>query len=211
MGKQQEGQRTINAGLDEAGRGPLAGPVTAAAVIFRPLPGVPQDLLEAGLSDSKKTSPQLRLFLEGAIRARAWVGYGWASHQEIDRINIHHASLLAMQRAFRGLLRQLAEDPSFETADFTITAFADGKYCPELPAECSALVGGDGIVPEIMAASILAKCARDRFMERYAPLEPLYEFASHKGYPTVRHRRLIGLHGPSAIQRLSYSVTLPPQ
>ena len=185
-------------GLDEAGRGPLAGPVCAAAVI---LPGN----FPAGiLGDSKKLKPAARekarpIICSGAL---AW-GLGWVSPAEIDDINIHRASLLAMKRAFEAMLETC---PSI-TAEFrngNIHAVADGLFIPEISVPCEALVKADGIVPAVMAASILAKTARDRLMEYYAVFLPEYGYEKHKGYPTKAHREAIRIYGPSAIQRMSF-------
>jgi len=182
-------------GLDEAGRGPLAGPVCAAAVI---LPrSFPFDLLD----DSKKLSEKRR---EEAMRAiyggaLAW-GVGWASAAEIDRINILRASLLAMERAF-ACLRIVPDE-----------AIVDGLYVPAaINVPCRALVKADATVGAVMAASILAKTARDRMMERYSWLYPEYGYEKHKGYPTKLHFERIALFGPSPIQRLSFRVGRPRQ
>jgi ribonuclease HII len=177
-------------GLDEAGRGPLAGPVCAAAVILPP--DFPRDLL----GDSKKLSPARRETAMRVIyqRALAW-GIGWASSVEIDEINILQASLLAMRRAFLDLRPPLIPDE----------AVADGLYVPDIAVPCRALVKADSLVPEVMAASILAKTARDRVMIRYSWLYGEYGYEKHKGYPTRAHREAIARYGPSPIQRLSFS------
>jgi ribonuclease HII len=179
-------------GLDEAGRGPLAGPVCAAAVILPP--DFPRNLL----GDSKKlTAAQretaMRAIYQGAL---AW-GIGWASSIEIDEINILQASLLAMKRAFRELR------PASLIPD---EAIADGLYTPDIGVPCRALVRADSLVPEVMAASILAKTARDRVMIRYSWLYNEYGYDKHKGYPTKAHRDAIARYGPSPIQRLSFRV-----
>jgi ribonuclease HII len=183
-------------GIDEAGRGPLAGPVCAAAVILPE--GFPRDIL----GDSKKLTPRQR---EGAMNiiyreAFAW-GIGWASAFEIDRINILKASLLAMQRAFEELTATAKADlpPG-------LSVIVDGLYIPDIPLPCRALVKADARIPEVMAASILAKTARDRMMERYSWLYPGYGYERHKGYPTEDHRKSIALHGPSPIQRRTFRV-----
>ncbi|WP_010261551.1 ribonuclease HII [Treponema primitia] len=183
-------------GLDEAGRGPLAGPVCAAAVV---LPG---DFNRSILGDSKKLSEKQRetsrpLIMEGAL---AW-GIGWASHEEIDEINILQASLLAMKRAFEAML---AAYPGLDAA--SLEAIVDGLYVPDIPIPCKALVKADGQIPEVMAASILAKTARDREMDRYAKLYPQYGYEKHKGYPTKAHREAVLRFGPSPIQRLKFRV-----
>jgi ribonuclease HII len=183
-------------GLDEAGRGPLAGPVSAAAVI---LPGgYSQDFL----ADSKALSPTARgkageLIFRDAL---AW-GIGWAQAAEIDEINILKASLLAMKRAFEAMLEAGGEILALQN----IRAVADGLYVPAIPVPCEALVKADTIVPEVMAASILAKIARDRLMEYYGIFYPEYGYEKHKGYPTKAHREALSRWGPSPIQRKSFS------
>ena len=176
-------------GIDEAGRGPLAGPVTAGAVVLPE--GFPTDQL----ADSKKLSPTARdrvaaLVFEEAVHWHV----GWVWPEEIDRINIHRASLLAMRRAFAGIPGQV---------DIVLV---DGRFAPALGAECYAIVRGDGIVPEIMAASIIAKVSRDRWMTRYSWIEPRYEFERHKGYPTARHRSICAAIGLSPIHRKSFRI-----
>jgi len=174
-------------GVDEAGRGPLAGPVTAAAVVL------PSDFPIDLLNDSKRLTQVKRELIVPVIeqRATAWA-VGWASHAEIDRINILRASHLAMLRAVRALGMELEE------------IVVDGSIAPQLGFPTRALVKADATVPEVMAASILAKVARDRWMVAYGEIERVYEFATHKGYPTTRHRSLIAKHGPSAIHRYSF-------
>jgi ribonuclease HII len=183
-------------GLDEAGRGPLAGPVCAAAV------ALPPDFPRRLLGDSKKLSEAKReaaraALMEGAL---GW-GIGWASHVEIDEINILRASLLAMRRAYQAML---AAFPGL--AEAGLEAIADGLYVPELPIPCRALVRADSQIPEVMAASILAKTERDREMDRYAALYPQYGYERHRGYPTKAHREAILRWGPSPIQRLKFRV-----
>ena len=182
----------IVCGIDEAGRGPLAGPVTAAAVILPP--GFPTGIL----ADSKALSPARREEAAGVIRDRAtaWA-VGWASHEEIDRVNIHHATLLAMRRAVEGL-----------TVRPTLL-LVDGLFVPDAGVTGRAVVHGDATVPEIMAASILAKTARDAWMSEYAKREPGYGFEQHKGYPTREHRAAIARLGPCAIHRRSFRL-IPP-
>ncbi len=179
-------------GVDEAGRGPLAGPVTAAAVIL------PQNFPREALADSKVLSRKAREEAEKLIREHAIAfAIGWATHEEIDRINILQASMLAMSRAVAAICREVS------------LVLVDGNRTPVLPFPSRAVIGGDAIVPEIMAASILAKTARDRWMIEYAKIEPQYLFEKHKGYPTVEHRRLIGVHGPSRIQRRTFQFEVP--
>ncbi|MCL2044007.1 MAG: ribonuclease HII [Treponema sp.] len=207
----------MKCGIDEAGRGPLAGPVCAAAVVLPA--GFPGDLLD----DSKKLKEQQRENLRKLIvdRAVAW-GVGWATHVEIDSINILQASLLAMQRAFQNLHLPASggsagqwpdkletETPfgrAFDPAELPagLRAVVDGLHSPELPIPCTALVKADASVREVMAASILAKTARDQLMEHYGRLYPHYGYERHKGYPTKRHRELIVQYGPSPIQRITF-------
>jgi ribonuclease HII len=185
-------------GIDEAGRGPLAGPVCAAAVILGR--GFPSGVRDFVLNDSKKLSPgqrenARRLICSGAL---AW-GIGWASAAEIDAINILQASLLAMKRAYEEMssLFEAASSPD-------LRALVDGLFVPEIPIPARALVKADAQVPEVMAASILAKTARDRMMARYSWFYPEYGYEKHKGYPTRAHREAIAKYGPSPIQRLSF-------
>jgi ribonuclease HII len=179
-------------GIDEAGRGSIAGPVTAAAVLL------PADFPREILDDSKILSPRRRQEAGGIIRARAtfWA-LGWATHEEIDEINILRATLLAMARAVSSLT--IRPDK----------LLVDGLHCPACGIPALAVVKGDATVPEIMAASILAKTARDAWMEEYARKEPAYLFEKHKGYPTAEHRRLVLRLGPSAIQRRTFRVCAP--
>jgi ribonuclease HII len=175
-------------GADEAGRGPLAGPVVAAAVILDP--GQPID----GLRDSKQLSPLRREELARVIRgsALAWA-VASASVQEIDRLNILQASLLAMRRAIEML------DPAAEMA------LIDGNQLPRLRIEARAVVGGDALEPAISAASILAKHHRDRMMVELDLVFPGYGFAEHAGYPTARHLQRLRELGPCAAHRRSFA------
>ena len=207
-------------GIDEAGRGPLAGPVCAAAVILPA--GFPLEIL----NDSKKLSAARREEARRVIceRALAW-GVGWASHIEIDNINILRASLLAMRRAFEQLLMpppegglaaawpegRIAQSP-FGWPLFPavlppgLFAIVDGLYAPDIPVPCTPVVKADAKVPGVMAASILSKTARDGLMDSYSCLYPEYGYERHKGYPTREHRELVLKYGPSPIQRISFTV-----
>jgi ribonuclease HII len=176
-------------GVDEAGRGPLAGPVFAAAVILDPARRI------NGLADSKVLSAERRELLAGRIkeRARAWA-VAFATVEEIDRLNIFHASMLAMRRAVQALSLKPEE------------AWIDGNACPpELGCSAKAFVDGDARHKPISAASILAKTARDAEMlvlhERY----PQYGFDQHKGYSTADHFEALGRHGPCEIHRRSFA------
>ena len=174
-------------GVDEAGRGPLAGPVVAAAVILDPANPV------LGLNDSKKLSARRREALAIEIRAKALAWFvAEASVEEIDRINILQASLLAMQRAIAGL----AIPPE--------SALIDGNRCPELSCPSEAIVGGDGKVESIAAASILAKTVRDAGMLKLHERYPQYGFDRHMGYPTEVHLKALREHGVSPVHRRSY-------
>ncbi len=181
------GRAKLRCGIDEAGRGPLAGPVTAAAVVL------PRRFPRACLNDSKQLTAAEREQAAALIRTRAaaWA-VGWCSAAEIDALNIHRATLLAMWRALRGLHVEPDE------------VLIDGRFALPLAVPCRAIVKGDQRIPEIMAASIVAKTERDRFMRRYARIEPAWCFHEHKGYATPSHRFLLRLHGPSPIHRRSF-------
>ena len=174
-------------GIDEAGRGPLAGPVVAAAVILDPARPIP------GLNDSKKLSEKKRLVLAEMIRERAiaWA-VAEASVEEIDRINILQASLLAMQRAVAGL----AVRPT--------SALVDGNRCPQLDIPAEAIIQGDGKIASIAAASILAKTVRDAGMRVLHAQYPQYGFDRHMGYPTAAHFKALEAHGASPVHRRSF-------
>ncbi|EIJ36478.1 ribonuclease HII [Thiothrix nivea] len=176
------------AGVDEVGRGPLAGAVVAAAVILDPQQPI------AGLNDSKKLSPKRREQLAAEIRTKAlaW-SLGRAEVEEIDRINILQATFLAMQRA----LEALAMQPDLVKID--------GNRCPKLPYRMEAIIGGDATVAEISAASILAKVARDAELVALDAQYPQYGFAKHKGYGTAAHLAALREHGATPIHRCSFA------
>ncbi|MCL2185694.1 MAG: ribonuclease HII [Treponema sp.] len=187
-------------GIDEAGRGPLAGPVYAAAVILKD--DFPLNLL----NDSKKLSAAKREKARSIICSEAYCfGIGWASHSEIDSINILQASLLAMKRAFEDLLKR-ADENNKSLLGEKINAIVDGIYVPDINIPCTAMIKADAKVCEVMAASILAKTERDEYMEKMALLYPQYGYEKHKGYPTASHREAVLKFGPSPIQRLSFKV-----
>lgn len=175
-------------GVDEAGRGPWAGPVSAAAVILNP------DDLPDGIDDSKALSAAARERLEEAIKVRAlaW-SVGFASVEEIEALNILHATGLAMCRA----VESLAVRPA--------AALVDGNYRFNLPCQVTTVVGGDGLSLSIAAASILAKTARDRLMVEMDSAWPGYGFAAHKGYAAPRHQEALKALGPCPIHRRSWA------
>ena len=175
-------------GVDEAGRGPLAGPVVAAAVILDPARPI------AGLNDSKKLSAKKRVALAGLIRERAlaW-SVAEASVEEIDQLNILHASMLAMQRAVAAL--QVTPE----------RALIDGNRCPSLAMPAEAVVQGDAKVAAIAAASILAKTVRDEEMLVLHAQYPHYGFDRHMGYPTAAHCAALAAHGVSPVHRRSFA------
>lgn len=177
----------IVCGVDEAGRGPLAGPVFAAAVILDPAHPI------EGLRDSKKLSAIRREQLALTIRAHAWSwAIGQCSEQEIDSLNILQASMLAMQRAIEALPRQ----PTL--------ALIDGNRCPTMALPCVAIIRGDDLVEEIMAASILAKTTRDAAMLGLHAIYPQYAFDRHKGYPTALHLVRLREYGVSPVHRRTF-------
>lgn len=180
------GHGTI-AGLDEVGRGPLAGPVVAAAVVLD-LKNVPD-----GLADSKMLTREQREALFEAIVASAAVGVATASHTEIDRINIRQATLTVMCRALAAL-------PCLPDV-----ALVDGDDPPKLPCPVETIVKGDAHVASIAAASIVAKVVRDRLMRRLAGLYPTYGFASNVGYSTAGHLSALAKHGPCPFHRRSFA------
>ena len=180
-------------GTDEAGRGPLAGPVVAAAVIL------PHDFPVEILNDSKKMSEKERIKVEAIIKEKATA---WAvsaiSHKIIDKINILNSSLLGMKRSYE----KIRDD------GYKITILlCDGNKTPDVDCPVEAIVKGDAKVPEIMAASILAKNHRDRLMDRADKKWPQYGFAHHKGYPTKEHYEALKKYGPCPIHRLTFRLT----
>ena len=177
----------LPAGIDEAGRGPLAGPVVAGSVILDPNIRIP------GLADSKKLTAKKRESLYEVIKEKAYAwGLGYASAKEIDEVNIHQATLLAMQRAYVAMQMDAAQ------------VYVDGLYCPTIQVPCTAVVKGDQLVAEISAASILAKVTRDTEMKEHHRELPQYGFDQHKGYPTAKHIAALQEHGPCKLHRKSY-------
>ena len=179
---------SLVAGVDEVGRGPLCGPVVTAAVILDPARPI------LGLNDSKKLSEARReaLFIEIQEKAIAWC-IARAEAEEIDELNILHATMLAMQRAVQGL----HTTPRL--------ALIDGNRCPQLAVPAEAVVKGDSRVPAIAAASILAKVSRDREMAELDQRYPGYGMAGHKGYPTAQHLAALKLLGPTPLHRRSFA------
>jgi ribonuclease HII len=179
-------------GVDEAGRGPLAGAVVAGAVVLDPANPI------SGLKDSKKLSAVRREFLfeQIMLKAKAW-GIGEASPTEIDEINILQATMLAMRRAIEDLTTRLGSWPD--------KALIDGNRCPELPISSEAIVKGDTKEPAISAASILAKVTRDRQMMVLHEIHPQYGFAQHMGYPTEAHFAALKEFGACSEHRRSFS------
>jgi len=180
------------AGIDEAGRGPLAGPVVSAAVIL------PHDFLCEGVNDSKKLSEKKRDALFPKIMETAVaVATGIASHHEIDEINILRASLLSMKRA----VENLSILPGSPVPDFLLI---DGKFILDMNIHQSAIIKGDSRSISIAAASIIAKVTRDAIMKELHELYPAYGFIRHKGYPTKEHKEAILRHGPCPVHRLTF-------
>jgi len=175
-------------GIDEAGRGPLAGPVVAAAVIL-PRKGRPK-----GLDDSKQLTLEAREELAAKIRAVGIVAVGVASVEEIDTLNILRASHLAMRRAFDELIK--IQTP--------VAAIVDGNMAPDLPCPVEWVIDGDVIVPIVSAASIIAKVERDRMMTELCAQYPGYAFSKHKGYSTPEHQEALARLGPCAVHRKSF-------
>lgn len=189
-------------GLDEAGRGPLAGPVSAAAVIL------PSDFPLEFLNDSKKLSEKKREIAEKVIKEKALWAVSFVNAEEIDKINILNASLKAMKLAFESLSEKLSpwlKVNGFLNDDFFLRVIADGNKTPPIEGfsvEC--MVKADAKIPSVMAASIIAKVERDRLMCSMDKLYPEYGYAKHKGYPTKEHREICRRLGPSPIQRMSF-------
>ena len=179
--------RGLVAGLDEVGRGPLAGPVVSAAVVLDPA------RIPAGLNDSKKLDARRRAALYDQILAVATVAVASVSAREIDATDIRKASLAAMARA----LAALPQAPAL--------ALVDGRDRPPVPCEVEAIIRGDALVASIAAASIVAKVVRDRMMQRLCREFPAYGFSRHAGYATAEHRRAIAAHGPCPYHRLSFA------
>ncbi|MBD3257691.1 ribonuclease HII [candidate division GN15 bacterium] len=183
----EKGYRAV-CGVDEAGRGPLAGPVVAAAVV------IPEDFELDGLTDSKKLScAQRNDIFEAIVELNLPCAIGIVDHETIDRVNILKASLIAMRKA----IGDLKTRPDVVLVD-------GNQSIPGLRQPQFAIVGGDYRCKSIAAASVMAKVTRDRIMEKYEALYPAFSFATHKGYPTANHLRELREHGPTEIHRRSY-------
>jgi len=185
----------LTIGVDEAGRGPLAGPVVAAAVVLcKPRP--------AGLDDSKKLSPARRAILEEQIKRRCRWAVGVVEVEDIDRLNIFGATMLAMTLAVRSLCEQLAEEVAEVLVDGNLTP--KGRR-PEWCWPARPIVGGDAVEPCISAASIIAKEHRDRLMRVFAEVHPHYGWERNAGYGTPEHLEALRLHGPTPLHRRSFA------
>lgn len=182
-------------GLDEAGRGPLAGPVIAACVHI-PQAARQESFLTA-VNDSKKLSPKKRELLFGQIKNHCAFGIGEVLPVEIDTLNIHNASLLAMRRAYEALLETFGIHPR--------AALIDGKFKPDIACSCLPVIGGDGLSVSIAAASILAKVTRDTIMTRLHEEHPVYGWDRNAGYGTPEHLRVIADHGITPHHRRSFA------
>ena len=178
----------IVAGVDEVGRGCLAGPVTAAAVILKnPI---------SELKDSKQISPSKREALSKTIKKQSIFSFASISNNKIDEINIHQATLLAMQEAIISL--PITPD----------LVYVDGKFIPNVEVNCKAVIGGDKLIPEISAASIIAKVHRDEFMKQLDKEYPIYAFAENKGYGTAHHLNALKESGHTSFHRKSFKGVL---
>ena len=178
----------IVAGVDEVGRGCLAGPVTAAAVILKnPI---------SELKDSKQISPSKREALSKTIKQQSIFSFASISNNKIDEINIHQATLLAMQEAIISL--PITPD----------LVYVDGKFIPNVEVNCKAVIGGDKLIPEISAASIIAKVHRDEFMRQLDKKYPIYAFAQNKGYGTAHHLNALKESGYTSFHRKSFKGVL---
>lgn len=191
--------KILIAGFDEAGRGPLAGPVCASCVIL------PDNFPIEILNDSKKLSEKKRVAAEIIIKEKSCFGIALVDEKKIDEINILQASMLAMKIAFEQMMEKLPDwCQSNGISDYLINGITDGTKCPDVPIECRCEPKADGNYPPVMAASILAKTCRDRLMLEMDKKYPEYGYAKHKGYPTREHREICHKIGPSPIQRMSF-------
>ncbi len=188
-------------GVDEAGRGPLAGPVVAAAVILKKLK------FSNIICDSKKLTSCKREKAFHEILDKAYIGVGIASESVIDRINILNATYFAMSQATRNVLRSMSRQlgEAIKISESSVFLLIDGKYFKtDLPYTYETIVSGDALCLSIACASIVAKVTRDRMLRIYDQIFPEYRFSKHKGYPTREHKRLIKQHGLSLIHRKTF-------
>ena len=193
--------KILETGFDEAGRGPLAGPVSAGCVIL------PENFPFEILNDSKKLSEKKREAAEIIIKEKACWGIGLVDHETIDRINILNAAMLAMKIAYEQMIEKLPQwckDNNIDFSKIKLSGITDGTKCPEVPIEIKCEPKADGNYTSVMAASILAKTCRDRIMIEMDKKYPQYGYARHKGYPTRDHKEICRKIGPSPIQRLSF-------
>jgi len=189
------GHETLVAGVDEAGRGPLAGPVVAAAVVLcKPRP--------SGLDDSKKLAPARRAELDARIRARCAWGIGVVDVEVIDRLNIFQATMLAMALAMHNLCAAMGAEPCEVLVDGNLTPAGRRE---EWRWNARPIVGGDALEPAISAASIIAKEHRDRLMREHARAHPHYGWETNMGYGTPQHLEALRLHGPTPLHRRSFA------
>jgi len=190
-------------GVDEAGRGPLAGPVVASAVCLK------DHHFSCRIDDSKKLSAKAREKAFDEITHQAYVGIGIISESGIDEINILNATFLAMEIAVNRLTDQLSLHTNVEPSIKDIQILVDGNaFKTKLPYQYKTIVGGDASSLSIACASIIAKTYRDRIMDQYDRIYPQYGFRQHKGYPTQAHRLAISTHGPSLIHRRTFQGAL---
>lgn len=193
--------KILETGFDEAGRGPLAGPVSAGCVIL------PENFPFEILNDSKKLSEKKREAAEIIIKEKACWGIGLVDHETIDRINILNAAMLAMKIAYEQMIEKLPQwckDNNIDFSKIKLSGITDGTKCPEVPIEIKCEPKADCNYTSVMAASILAKTCRDRIMIEMDKKYPQYGYARHKGYPTRDHKEICRKIGPSPIQRLSF-------
>jgi ribonuclease HII len=193
-------------GIDEAGRGPLCGPVVAAAVVFRESEEVLLKLPEwKFIRDSKKLSEKQRERMFDFVMEHAWVGVGIMPAETIDRVNILEATFLAMKSAIADLQRAMNKEQGTGRRENEMRIFVDGnQLIPNISIKQEAIVNGDALVKVIAAASIVAKVTRDRMMHEYDKEYPQYGFAQHKGYGTKAHMDALRKFGPCPIHRLSF-------
>ncbi|MGB5018915.1 MAG: ribonuclease HII [Candidatus Moraniibacteriota bacterium] len=193
-------------GIDEAGRGPLCGPVVAAAVVFRESEEILSKLPEwKFIRDSKKLSEKQREKMFDFVMEQSFVGVGMMHADTIDRVNILEATFLAMKSAIASLRQQLAKSNEQKIRDEDFRILVDGnQLIPNIPVEQHAIVNGDALMKVIAAASIIAKVTRDRMMLEYDRTYPQYGFAQHKGYGTKVHMIVLRKFGPCPIHRMSF-------